>query len=646
MCGFAGVLGDQRTRDEQVSIVRRMVNRIIHRGPDDQSEWACAENILTMASVRLAVIDTSPHGRMPMTSRCGRYILAYNGEIYNSSGLRDRLVDQGVRLRGHSDTEILLESIALWGVLPALKAAVGMFAFALWDQEEKLLTLSRDRFGEKPLYWARSGGLLLFGSELEALRAHPNWSGTIDPVAVHGYLQFGWIKAPRTIYREAWKVPPASVLTFNRVGELIHEEAYWSAPEEVLIGQTTSLEGASSQEIDSIVEKALADAVRAQLVADVPVGAFLSGGIDSSLVTALAQAASPTPIRTFTIGFAETGFDESPYARAVARHLGVEHTELMISPREALDVVSDLPRIYGEPFADSSQIPTILVSRLARRSVTVALSGDGGDELFGGYDRYRETMRARSAIQALPRQLRKPLGKVILAGPLGCWNALAEGLSPLLPERLRSPVLEPKLRTVASWLEASGDELFLRQLTSWPNPSALMINPPHQRDSPRLPERLQHIQEPVTRMMMLDTLHYLPDDILVKVDRASMSASLETRAPFLDHRVFELACRLPLRETYGNGEGKRVLKRILARYVPPALTERPKMGFGVPIAAWLRGPLRSWAEDLLNPGVLSRDGLLKSEPIQIAWQEHCSGHVDHSQALWHVLMLQAWLHRS
>lgn len=646
MCGFAGVLGDRRDLQEQQMLVRRMAEQIRHRGPDDQQAWISSDEVLAMASVRLSVIDPSPYGRMPMTSQSGRFTIVYNEEIYNAAELRSLLLARGIHLRGSSDTEVLLESIETLGLLSALRASVGMFAFALWDQQERRLSLCRDRFGEKPLYWARCSHTLLFGSDLEALRVHPRWSSTIDHVALHGYLRFGWITAPRTIYSEARKVLPGETLTFDSAGRLLSQESYWNLAQAVLHGHVSPLQVESDNEVDTMVEDVLGRAVQAQLMADVPVGAFLSGGIDSSLITALAQAGSSKPIRTFSIGFEESEFDEAPYARAVARHIGAEHTELQITPQDALSVIGDLPHIYGEPFADASQIPTILLSRLARRRVTVALSGDGGDEFFGGYNRYADTMRATAAIAHIPPMMRKPMGRIIVGAPVGFWNVLAAGLSPFLPRRLRSPLLEPKLRTVASWLHGSADDLFLQQLTAWANPSDLMFSPPRQVESPQLPDELQGILDPVRRMVMLDTLHYLPDDILVKMDRASMAASLETRAPFLDHRVFELVCCLPLCTTYGNGEGKRVLKRILARYIPPALTDRPKMGFGVPLGIWLRGPLRSWAEDLLSPTLLQRDGLLRAEPIHAAWKEHLSEHVDHGQALWQVLMLQAWLHRS
>ena len=576
-------------------------------------------------------------------SASGRYVIVYNGEIYNAMDIRSSLFQGGARLRGHSDTEVLLEAISQWGIRYSLRAVVGMFAFALWDRQERRLTLARDRFGEKPLHWSRTGGSILFASELTALRLHPSWSGTIDRVALHGYLRLGWISTPRTIFNEAKKVPPATLLTFDQHGQLLQEETYWSVAEAVRHGEASSLEGASTKEIDATVEATLIQAIRSQLVADVPVGAFLSGGIDSSLITALAQASSSAPIRTFTIGFQERAYDETQHALSVARHIGADHTDLQISPRQALDVVPELPRIFGEPFADTSQIPTILVSRLARQSVTVVLSGDGGDELFGGYERYRDNLRVRGLIQDLPPALRRPLSQLIMAAPPGSWNLLARGIAPLLPPRLRSPLLEPKLRTVAPCLDASGDELYLGQFSSWMEPDALMVRPPHEWESLHLPAALEWVHDPVTRMMLIDTLHYLPDDILVKVDRAAMAASLETRAPLLDHRVFELASRLPLEETYANGQGKLVLKRILARYVPTALTDRPKMGFGVPIAEWLRGPLRSWAEDLLSSEMLRKDDLLRPQPIQLAWEEHLSGHADHAQAIWNVLMFQAWL---
>jgi asparagine synthase (glutamine-hydrolysing) len=640
MCGFAGQYAPEGLSAEAAGEVQRMSDALAHRGPDDRGVWCDAEAGVALGFRRLAILDLSPRGHQPMVSSSGRWVVTFNGEIYNHADLRRELESGGARFHGGSDTEVLLAAVERWGLRESLKRFVGMFALALWDRELRSLHLARDRFGEKPLYYGVQRGRLLWGSELKALRAHPAFSAGIDPGAIALLLRYAYVPAPWTIHEGIRKVPCASLVTF-RADDLNAPAitAYWSVREVAENGLANPLTGSDGE----ILEQLLHDVrrtVREQTVADVPLGAFLSGGIDSSLVVALMQEERTTPVRTFTIGFAEAAYDEAGKARAVAQHLGTAHTELCVTPDEAVAVIPRLPSIYDEPFADASQIPTCLVAALAREHVTVSLSGDGGDEIFGGYNRYVVGARLAGRARLLPRTMRRLVSGLLIGLPPDIW----QWASHLVPAGRRPRLPADKARKLGLLLAASGtqDGVYRALVSQWSDPLSavpIAVEPPTLLDdSARWPA----IGDPASRMMTMDAQTYLPDDILVKVDRAAMSASLESRAPFLDHRLAELAWRLPRHLVIANGVGKVALRRLLDQYVPASLINRPKMGFALPLDAWLRGPLRDWADDLLAPGALRRDGLLDPAPIQRMWAEHRSGRRDWQQALWCVLMLQAW----
>jgi asparagine synthase (glutamine-hydrolysing) len=573
-----------------------------------------------------------------MASADGRYVIAYNGEVYNHRELAERLRQQGVALRGHSDTEVLIEGFARWGIAQTLRDCEGMFALALWDRQMRALTLVRDRLGIKPLYWGRAGRAVVFGSELKALRCHPDWQPAIDPDSVAAFLRFGYVPAPYSIYRGVHKLEPAMMLTLGADSEP-RLERYWDLRLAAAGARAEAASDADEAALLGDLESTLRRAIRNEMVSDVPLGAFLSGGIDSSLVTALMQAESPRPVKTFTIGFTADGFDEARHAKQVAAHLGTEHTELYVEDRAAREVIPSLPIWYDEPFADSSQIPTQIVSRLARQHVTVALSGDGGDELFGGYTRYQWGENIERALAA-PRMLRH--------GAAGMLSLLSEdlvrGVTRFAPARLRPALPEQKAQKLAAVLrEVDADAAYRRLVSLWPDPERLVPLAGAARDQLRDPSLRRQMPDFTERMMLLDTLTYLPDDLLTKVDRASMAVSLEVRVPLLNHRVVETAWRLPLRMKLRHGTTKWALRRILDRHVPRALIERPKQGFAVPLAAWLRGPLRGWADDLLAGDTLRRGGWLDPQPIARYWHEHRTGARDWSAGLWAVLMFQSWL---
>jgi len=637
MCGIAGLweeLGQGAGADARAA-VDAMTATLVHRGPDDGGCWQDPAAGLALGHRRLSILDLSPAGHQPMLSRCGRYVTAFNGEIYNHAELRAALGD--ARWRGHSDTETLLEAVARWGIVAALKRCTGMFALALWDRERRELHLARDRLGEKPLYYGRLGRTLVFASELKALRAHPDWRGEIDRGALALLLRHNCIPAPHSIYRGIHKLMPATLLTLRADGSS-DETRYWSAREVAERGVNEPFAG-SEDEAAAELERLLSRSVARQMVADVPLGAFLSGGIDSSLVVALMQAQSARPVKSFTIGFNEPGYDEAGHARAVAHHLGTEHTELTVSPRQALEVIPRLPELYDEPFSDASQIPTFLVAQLAREQVAVSLSGDGGDELFGGYNRYFLGRSLWRRIGWLPRGVRRAAASAIAAVPPAGWDALFSCLP-----RLRHARPGDKLHKLAGILGArDADEIYRRLVSHWQHPAAVVIGGAEPvtalTDSGAWPELPDFTQ----RMMYLDLVSYLPDDILVKVDRAAMGVSLETRVPMLDHELVEFAWRVPLSMKIRGGQGKWLLRRVLHKHVPRELIERPKMGFGVPIDAWLRGPLRDWAEALLDEARLAREGYFDPRTIRTRWREHLSGRRNWQYQLWDVLMFQAWL---
>jgi len=686
MCGFAGFLGGGSGKEEAGRLAEQMAKPLQHRGPDDAGTWAEDDGSMALGFRRLSILDLSPAGHQPMVSRSGRYVVVFNGEIYNHEELREevgsggrlsvvgsrtiegggRRTEGGSRLsvvgsrtmegggrktewRGHSDTEVLLAGVEEWGLKRTLEKSVGMFAFAIWDRREKVLTLGRDRLGEKPLYYGhqKAGGrkVFLFGSELSALRRHPAFEGETSRQALSLYLRYGEVPAPFSILQGISKLPPGHLLSVSAKNPEPIPEPFWSLPRAVATGGANPWPG-RFEEAAAEMKSLLRQAVRSQMVADVPVGAFLSGGTDSSTIVALMQEQSSRPIRTFTVGFREEGYNEADDARRVARHLGTEHVEITVAPQEAREVIPLLPEIYSEPFADSSQIPTYLISRLARQQVTVALSGDGGDELFGGYNRYRLAHRAWRGLRWIPQPIRSGLSRGMKFIPPVTWDSLFGPLERLLPTPVRLNRWGEKIHKGAEVL-ASPDfgELYHGLVSHWNQPEQLVRG--HSGKDGFFIRKFGEMTagHPVKRMMATDGVTYLPDDILTKVDRASMAVSLEVRAPFLDHRVVEFAWRLPLQWKVRADATKLILRAILEKYVPRNLTERPKMGFGVPIDEWLRGPLRGWAEELLEPGRLAKDGLLQPEPILRRWREHLSGRRNWAHALWVILMFQAWEER-
>jgi asparagine synthase (glutamine-hydrolysing) len=623
-----------------------MTAQLRHRGPDADGHWFDAAAGVAFGHRRLAVVDLTSDGAQPMRSASGRFVITYNGEVYNFGELRKRLELAGATFRSRSDTEVILAAVEQWGVRATLDALIGMYAFALWDCSERRLWLCRDRLGKKPLYYGKVGRSLVFASEMKALRCYPGFEREVDRDSVALYLRHNYVPAPRSIYRGIHKLDAGTVASFDVRGDdviCVSNEMYWSARAIAEAAATRHFTG-TQREAQQELETLLQDAVRIRMVADVPLGAFLSGGIDSSLVVALMQAQSGNPVRTFTVGFDEQSYDESHHARAVADHLRTDHTEVRLTPRDTLDVIPGLPQMYDEPFADVSQIPTYLVSKVAREHVTVALSGDGGDEFFCGYSRYVWWRQIWRVIGAIPPFARGGLGKALKSISAETWTRSVKRLGRLLPAQARQGVPGDRIHKVADLLSAGSPEALYQGLMShWHRPGDVVIGA---HEPPTVLSEVSNITNRdrfTERMMLLDTLTYLPDDILVKVDRASMAASLETRAPLLDHRVFELAVRLPLEYKLQGSSGKVILRNILAKYVPRELFERPKTGFGVPIDTWLRGPLRDWAESLLDPARLRNQGFFAVEPVRRAWETYLNDYRPHHYLLWDILMFQSWL---
>lgn len=648
MCGLTGFLTTAAGPvGDMASVVRGMALAIEHRGPDDAGAWVDPQAGIALGHRRLSIVDLSPAGHQPMHCVNERYVLVFNGEVYNHLSLRAELEKQaaqgGARLqwRGHSDTETLLAGFVVWGVAATLQRAVGMFAIALWDRAERRLTLARDRLGEKPLFYGWVRGAFVFGSELKVVRAYPGFDNPISRDALALYLQHCAVPAPYSIYQDIFKLEPGCVLSLNAAdlpGKAVHVEAYWRFTDAVKQGLAAPIQ--SEAEALGTLESTLREAVALQAVADVPLGAFLSGGVDSSAIVALMQAQSSRPVQTFTVGFDEAGFDESPHALAVAQHLGTEHHALRVTAADARAVIPLLPAMYDEPFADSSQIPMHLVCKAARQHVTVALSGDAGDELFGGYNRYFWGPRVWRRMRRIPQGLRRGVAVGLTCVPMPAWD----GLGRALPGVHGVTRLGEKVHKLARLTSAGSlDDLYRGLVSEWPNGMDLV------RGARRLPTRLDDVRlvagvhNAEHRMMLWDSLTYLPDDILTKVDRAAMSVSLETRVPFLDHRLVELAWRLPLHMKIRGGQGKWALRQVLYKYVPRELIERPKVGFGIPLGQWLRAPLRDWAEALLDEARLEREGYFNPAPIRQVWQQHLSGQHDWTSRLWTVLMFQAWL---
>lgn len=643
MCGIAGLWDTRFAGFAEIdNLARQMSAAISHRGPDGHGQWIDASLGLGLAHRRLSIVELSSAGAQPMLSACGRYVLIFNGEIYNHLELRGRLSVQ--RWRGNSDTETLLEAFAAWGVSKALERTIGMFALALWDRQRRELTLARDRMGEKPLYYGWQGNSFLFGSELKALQSHPDFAGDIDRDALCLQLRYGYIPAPLSIYRGIHKLFPGHIfqltLDERQRRELPPSRPYWSLSDSVEAANADAFNGGPDEAVDAL-DALLRDAVGRQMMADVPLGAFLSGGIDSSTIVAIMQSQSDRPVKTFTIGFEEAAYNEAAHARAVAKHLGTEHTELYVAPQQALEVIPKLPALYDEPFSDSSQIPTFLVSQLAQQHVTVSLSGDGGDELFGGYARYFQAHRAWSTFGWLPPAIRSKIGGGLNAISVDTWNSLTAFLQPAFPTRHSN--LGDKIHKFADLLNEQDISDFYRRLIShWAQPSEVVRGGAEPSELFQWLESVRVRRGSIEAMMHADSLSYLPDDILTKVDRAAMATSLETRVPMLDHRVVEFAWRLPRAYKVRAGKGKWILRQVLERYIPHRLIDRPKMGFAVPIDEWLRGPLRDWAESLLDPARLEREGFFSVEPIRKKWDEHLSGRRNWQYHLWDVLMFQAW----
>jgi asparagine synthase (glutamine-hydrolysing) len=653
MCGVAGLWTSASVPlDEVRRGVRRMTDALVHRGPDRGDSWSDADAGLVLGHRRLSIVDLSAAGRQPMVSMSGRYVLSYNGEIYNHRRLRVALGETGpISFRGHSDTEVLLAGIERWGLEGALERCVGMFAFALWDREGRALFLVRDRFGIKPLCFAEVPGGLAFASDASAIRALPEFDGRMDPAAVRLYLRYAYVPSPLSIYGKVRKVLPGTIVRFGAPDATqAVTRTYYDVPAVALRAAERGFAGSEEEAIDA-VEAAIGEAVGDRLVADVPVGAFLSGGIDSSTVVALAQRAASRPLKTFCVGTTDPAYDESGPAAAIARHLGTEHTTLMATPDEAMAALRELPLIHDEPFADASQIPTFLVSRLARGQVTVALSGDGGDEVFGGYNRHVYAPRVFRHMRRIPARLRRLASRGLLGVPPATWDAVHRQLRERTwGTRFVPDMVTPgqKVHKLARLLPASSlGELYESLCAQWPDPDALVRAAPV-GEGPRVRPPLEPLQSrfgDAGALMLADLVSYLPDDILTKVDRASMAVSLEARVPLLDHRVVELAWRLPLPLKVRGQESKRALRGVLRRHVPEALYTRPKMGFGLPIGEWLRGPLRPWCEELLSVPRLRDAALLAPEPVRAAWAEHLSRRADRTGALWTVLVLQAWIRR-
>lgn len=654
MCGITGCIDPYAREEVLVKAIRAMIAPLHHRGPDDEGVWLDQSAGVALGHKRLSVLDLSEAGHQPMISAGGRYVVVFNGEIYNHLELRKELDSpeheaagtqeyRRTAWRGHSDTETLLAGFHFWGIEETVGRAVGMFALAVWDKESRKLTLARDRLGEKPLYYGWQGNAFLFGSELKALRCHPEFRGEINRDALTLLLRHNYIAAPYSIYRDVYKLPPGTRLQISPRERNAQPVPYWSAREHAEQGRREQYVGSEEQaatELEELIKQSLAG----QMVADVPLGAFLSGGVDSSTVVALMQQLSPRPVRTFTIGFRESAFNEAEHARAVARHLGTDHTELYVTPEETLAVIPKLPELYDEPFADSSQIPTFLVSKLTRQHVTVSLSGDGGDELFGGYNRYFWASEIWRKFGWLPRPWRSALASLLTTLPPGAWDAAFDRLGRLLPAGLRYSEPGLKLHKLAEVLAArTPEEIYWGLVSHWKRPADLI---PGAKEPPTVltdAREWADVGDFEHRMMYVDAVSYLPDDILVKVDRAAMGVSLETRVPFLDHRLVEFAWRLPPQFKIRAGVTKWLLRQVLYRHVPRNLIERPKMGFGVPIDSWLRGPLKKWAEGLLDPARLLREGFFNPVPIQNKWKEHLSGRRNWQYHLWDVLMFQAWL---
>jgi len=649
MCGFSGFINFNTDYGDPLVLLQRMGDQLTHRGPDDSGVWFDKDCGVGLSHRRLSIVDLSVQGHQPMRSTSGRYVISYNGEIYNYQKLKEELTQAGFGFHGGSDTEVLLVAIEFWGIKKALHKSNGMFAFALWDSKDQVFSLVRDRMGEKPLYYGWQGKsksrVFLFGSELKSMRQHPSWQGGIDRNSLANLLRYNYIPAPQSIHPDIYKLRPGHLLQLKRKnnGEWSKsDECWWSLQE---VAQKASINPFTGDRVDVVnhLDKLLHNAVQEQSLADVPIGAFLSGGVDSSSVVSIMQAISSCPIKSFTIGFESSAYDESSDAHIIAKYLGSDHQEWIVTADDALSLIPKIPNYYDEPFADASQIPTLLVSSLARKSVAVALSGDGGDELFAGYNRHQWAPSLLRKIQLIPKIVRKAIAVLIETPSPNGWDYFFKIVDPILPNRLRARHPGEKIHKIAILLRQSGErELYEALVRIWPNPLPLLSG-----DSYNLTDRHNNLwslgNSFTERMTYLDTATYLPDDILVKVDRAAMSHSLETRVPLLDHRIVEFAAQLPLSMKIHQGSGKWILRKLLEKYIPRNLIDRPKSGFGVPIGEWLNGPLQDWAEDLLSEKKLKDGGYFNVKQARGVWMQHTSGKKNHQYQLWSVLMFQDWL---
>jgi len=642
MCGFSGFVSKKIISDT----CQNMLDQIIHRGPDDSGIWLDKDAGIALGHRRLSIQDLSPLGHQPMKSQSGRYVIVYNGEIYNFKVLQADLEKQGCVFQGHSDTEVLLAAIEAWGVEAALQYFSGMFAFALWDKQKRILTLARDRLGEKPLYYGWQKNTFLFGSELKALQVHPDWQGEIDRDALALYMRHSYIPAPYSIYKNIYKLMPGTFIQVPVAAQqlavevLPKVEAYWQAKDVAENGVKCPLILPDNQAVKSL-DVLLRETIKEKMVADVPLGAFLSGGIDSSTVVAIMQQESNRSVKTFSIGFHEQGYNEANHAKAVAAHLGTEHTEMYVTANQAMDVIPKLPTLYDEPFADSSQIPTFLVSEMTKKHVTVALSGDGGDEIFAGYNRYFLGQSLWNKLSYVPHRLRSLLASGLTSISPNTWDNIGVVAGRMIPS-VRECTGD-KLHKLAGVLAVkSSEEMYRNFVSDWRNPESVVLGAHEPLTALTDSSRWADLDDFTQRMQFLDTISYLPDDILVKVDRAAMGVSLETRVPFLDHRILDFAWKIPMHQKVRNGEGKWLLRQVLYQYVPQSLIDRPKMGFGIPIDSWLRGPLRDWAESLLDEKRLQQEVFFDAVLIRQKWDEHLSGERNWQYLLWNVLMFQAW----
>lgn len=646
MCGIVGVLESGRTGSYLKAVITSMAEVLRHRGPDDQGTWVDEKAGVGVGHCRLTVLDQTPEGRQPMVSESGRYRIVHNGEIYNFQSLRSELHSHGYCFRSRSDTEVILAALEKWGIDDALPRLNGMFAFAIWDNVEKTLYLARDRMGEKPLYYGRFDSVFLFGSELKSLRAHPSFIGNIDRNAVGLYMRFGYVPSPLSIYRNIFKLPPGTILRIppHRIPESDTPYPYWSIGGIVENAVHCPFRGSDIDAVEQL-EELVRDSVRMRMIADVPLGACLSGGIDSSAVVALMRMYSTQPVKTFTIGFAEDGYNEADSAKAVAGHLGTDHYELYVTPNDAMKIIPRLPELYDEPFSDVSQIPARLLSEMVRRHVTVALTGDGGDELFFGYTRYRTAFDMWKIMKLVPYRLRNTFARILSIIPLRMAESLLPWTAHFFNSHGMPGPIGDKLRKAAVLLSTESPKtLYHALLSHWQDPAVLVTGT---EEPAREDERLITVsyQAYSSYMMALDAMGYLPDDIMVKMDRASMSVGLECRAPLLDHRLVEYAFQLPISLKYRNGRGKWILRELLRRYVPLRLIDRPKAGFAVPISSWLRGPLRDWADELLDETRLRNGGILDPRAVRRKWEEHQSGARNWHYLLWDVIVFQRWIER-